>query len=171
MFYLSSRGPVDIEVVKLLCEKGCDACALSTNNGSALHMCAARTDTTEIVRYLLDNGARDHVTSKKGFTDEKEVRLPLHDAVSIPGNHATVRLLLEASGMSINEVNGEQETALHLALSAGEGNEETVRQSQRRKREREESSQLLSKEFLSADSLDDMNINMADGPSFHLILI
>lgn len=113
LVYAAAAG--ELEVVRVLIEKGANILATTVNSGkTALHYAADNGDD-EMVAYLLDRGAQPGQHGSDGFT------VYMYAAMN---NHASVvRLLLEHT-----EVNGLdatdnycRRTALHWAAQKGHG--------------------------------------------------
>ena len=97
-----------IEVMKLLLQKGAQAEALETSCTTALHK-AAMVGATSSVKFLLSHGFNIEARSSA------EGNTPLLEAAK-SGSTGTAEMLLD-SGADVNARNNNGETALHLATS------------------------------------------------------
>lgn len=101
----------NIEVMKLLLEKGADVNARTSRNGTAL-MLAAQIGDPAAVKLLLEKGAEINVRDEIGYT------ALLYAAVAECNDPAALKALL-ARGAEINIKGNDGETALKLAGRKG----------------------------------------------------
>ena len=101
----------NIEVIKLLIEKGADVNARNNHNGTALMLVAQRGDLVS-VRLLLEKGADARVRHASGYT------ALMYAAASENSDPELIRAFL-ARGVELNVKANDGETALKLAGRKG----------------------------------------------------
>jgi ankyrin repeat protein len=105
----------NLELVKLLIEKGADVNAKTNDDATPLHV-AANNDNLELVKLLIENDADVNAKTNKGAT-------PLHMA-AVNGHFDIAKLLIE-NDAKVNEKTNDDATPLHVA--ANNGNLELVK--------------------------------------------
>lgn len=111
LLYLAAEFTADIEVFKLLLDRGEDVTAQISFGWTVLHIAVREKDIApEVVRLLLDSGADIAAKADQGDT-------PLHHAASHSGPEV-VRLLLER-GADVTARDDLKNTPLHAAVSHG----------------------------------------------------
>ncbi|WKT53744.1 Ankyrin repeat [Fusarium oxysporum f. sp. vasinfectum] len=102
-------GSGDIEVVKMLLEKGVDARAADTDGWTPLHR-ASENGHWEIAKMLLEKGADARAANVDGLT-------PLH--LASQNGHLEIAQLLLEKGVDAGAADTDGWTPLHLALQNG----------------------------------------------------
>ena len=102
----------DVEVARLLVEKGADVEQGARGRETPLHV-AALLGALPTVNLLLDNGANLEARDRRD-------RTPLDFAVSVLGNEETVRQLI-LKGAEVNVRDDEGDSPLHVAVCSGSG--------------------------------------------------
>jgi len=101
----------NIEVIKLLIEKGADVNARNNHNGTALMLAAQRGDLV-LVKLLIEKGADPRVRHASGYT------ALMYAAASESSDSELIKVFL-AKGVELNVKANDGETALKLAGRKG----------------------------------------------------